>query len=68
MLILAVKQAAEVDKLLVGDVLIVNAHSLPLTAQEVGGVDGTSTATIHCIETLPAAAHMIDTQSSGYRG
>ncbi len=59
LLILAVKQAAEVNKLLVGDVFIVNAHSLPLTTEEVGGVDGTSTAAIHCIKTFPAAAQMM---------
>lgn len=58
MLILAVKQAAEVHKLLVGDVFIVDAHALPLTTEEVGGVDGTSTATIHCIKTLPAATYI----------
>ncbi len=59
LLILAVKQAAEVNKLLAGDIFIVNAHSLPLTTEEVGGVDGTSTAAIHCIKTLPAAAQMM---------
>ncbi len=68
LLILAVEQAAEVDKLLVGDVFVVNTHSLPLTAEEVGGINGASTAAIHCIKTLPAAAHLIYTQSSGCRG
>ena len=58
LLILAVKQAAEVNKLLVGNVLIVNAHSLPLASEEVGGVDGASTAAIHCIKTLPAATYI----------
>ncbi|KAA6416559.1 MAG: hypothetical protein FRX49_13468 [Trebouxia sp. A1-2] len=38
LLILAVEQAAEVNKLLVGNVFIVNAHSLPLTTEEVGPV------------------------------
>lgn len=58
MLILAVEQAAEVNKLLVGDVFVVDAHALPLTTEEVGGVDSTSTAAIHCIKTLPAATHI----------
>lgn len=59
LLILAVEQAAEVDKLLVGDVFVVNTHSLPLTAEEVGGINGASTAAIHCIKTFPAAAQMM---------
>lgn len=69
LLILAVEQAAEVNKLLVGNVFIVNAHSLPLTTEEVGGVDGASTAAIHCIKTLPAATDMIilKLQSVGVR-
>ncbi len=55
LLILAVEQTAEVNKLLVGDVFVVDAHSLPLATEEVGGVDSTSTAAIHCVKALPAA-------------
>ena len=52
--VFAVKQASQVHKLLVGDVLVVDAHSLPLSTQEVGGVDGARTAAVDCVKTLPA--------------
>ena len=52
--ILAVKQSAQVDKLLVGDVLVVDADALTLSTEEVGGVDGACTAAIDCIKALPA--------------
>ena len=56
--IFAVKQPTEVNKLFVGNVLIVDAHTLPLTTEEVCGVDGTSTAAIHCIKTFPVAPQL----------
>lgn len=51
---LAVKQAAKVNKLLVGNVLIIDAHPLSLSAEEVGGIDGACTAAIDGIKALPA--------------
>ena len=51
---LAFKQAAKVDKLLVGDVLIIDAHPLTLSAEEVGGINGACAAAVDCIKALPA--------------
>ena len=58
LLVLAVKQPTEINKLLVGNVLIVDANTLPLTTQEVSSIDSAGTAAIHCIKTLPVAPQL----------
>ena len=48
-----VKQPAQIHEGLVGNVIVVNAHPFPLATQEVGCIDGTSTAAINCVKTFP---------------
>lgn len=57
-----VKQSAQVHERLVGNVIIVDAHSFPLPSQEICCIDGPRTAAVNCIKTLPvgiAAASLV---------
>ena len=56
-----VKQSAQVHEGLVGNVIIVDAHSFPLPSQEIGCIDGPRTAAVNCIKALPVgtAAEML---------
>ena len=63
--LLAVEQATQIHKLLVGNVLIVDADPLALPTEEVSGVDGTRAAAIDCIKALPAVVIVSTTDAFG---
>lgn len=56
-----VEQPAQIHESLVCNVFIVYAHPLPLAAQEVGGIYGTSTAAVYCIKALPVHEQCVQT-------
>ena len=55
-----VQEATKVNELLACNLICVDIHSLPLARQEVGGIDGASTAAIHRIKGIPAAEMCAD--------
>ena len=50
-----VHEAAHVDELLVGNVFVVDVHTLTLPSKEVGRVDGSSAGAYDQIEYVPAS-------------
>lgn len=63
-----IQEATKVNELFAGNLICVDVHSLPLAGQEVGGVDGASTAAIHRIKGIPAAQTYADVSEREYYG
>jgi len=55
-----IQEATKVNELLACNLICVDVHSLPLAGQEVGCIDGASTAAIHSIKGIPAAQTYAD--------
>ena len=52
-----VDQAAQINELLVGNLLGVDVHAIALAGQEIGRIDCARAAAVHCIECIPAQRH-----------